>query len=294
MTSIPQHSTQTWTKGNLPTMYDLPSEDPEEPGLPDEFHCFQPQLLSRTLQLAQYSRQEIFYASDMNLYYDLEHLNWYKRPDWFLVVGVPRRYRNSAPYRQSYVLWDEQVPPIVVMEFLSPGTEAEDLGRFADRPLQPRAANKPPHKFEVYEKIVQVQNYIVYDEETEHLRYFRLIEGTYQEQPVANTNPRLWIPELEMGLAIVPGEFNNISPSWLRWCDATGQPFLTDTEQAIAEEAEARQRETEARQQETLLQSQVQQTIKNLLAIDMSISQIAQVTGVSETEIQQLQQNSEQ
>lgn len=22
----------------LPTMYDLPSEDPEEPGLPDEFH----------------------------------------------------------------------------------------------------------------------------------------------------------------------------------------------------------------------------------------------------------------
>ena len=22
----------------LPTMYDLPSEDPEEPGLPDQFH----------------------------------------------------------------------------------------------------------------------------------------------------------------------------------------------------------------------------------------------------------------
>ena len=29
----------------LPTMYDLPSEDPEEPGLPDEFHLLQPQLL---------------------------------------------------------------------------------------------------------------------------------------------------------------------------------------------------------------------------------------------------------
>jgi hypothetical protein len=29
----------------LPTMYDLPSEDPEEPGLPDEFHDLQPQLL---------------------------------------------------------------------------------------------------------------------------------------------------------------------------------------------------------------------------------------------------------
>lgn len=30
-------------------MYDLPSEDPEESGLPDEFHDLQPQLLSRSL-----------------------------------------------------------------------------------------------------------------------------------------------------------------------------------------------------------------------------------------------------
>ncbi len=28
----------------LPTMYDLPSEDPEETGLPDEFHLLQPEL----------------------------------------------------------------------------------------------------------------------------------------------------------------------------------------------------------------------------------------------------------
>jgi hypothetical protein len=34
----------------LPTMYDLPSENPEEPGLPDEFHNFQPQLLRETCQ----------------------------------------------------------------------------------------------------------------------------------------------------------------------------------------------------------------------------------------------------
>ncbi|MEQ8467250.1 MAG: hypothetical protein RIC07_27245, partial [Coleofasciculus sp. E1-EBD-02] len=26
----------------LPTMYDLPSDNPEEPGLPDEFHFLQP------------------------------------------------------------------------------------------------------------------------------------------------------------------------------------------------------------------------------------------------------------
>ena len=62
----------------LPTMYDLPSENPEEPGLPDEFHYLQPQLLSTTLQLANYSADEVFSVGDMNLYYDVRHPNWYK------------------------------------------------------------------------------------------------------------------------------------------------------------------------------------------------------------------------
>jgi hypothetical protein len=36
------------TSGSLPTMYDLPSENPEEMGLPDEFHDAQPDLLKET------------------------------------------------------------------------------------------------------------------------------------------------------------------------------------------------------------------------------------------------------
>ncbi len=52
----------------LPTMYDLPSEDLEEPGLPDEFHALQPQLLNRTLRLTGYSWENCFTASDLNFY----------------------------------------------------------------------------------------------------------------------------------------------------------------------------------------------------------------------------------
>ena len=37
-------------KDVLPTMYDLPSEDPEEPGLPDQFHLLQPRLLDETFR----------------------------------------------------------------------------------------------------------------------------------------------------------------------------------------------------------------------------------------------------
>ena len=42
----------------LPTMYDLPSEFPEESGLPDVFHDLQPELLSATLRLQDYAANE--------------------------------------------------------------------------------------------------------------------------------------------------------------------------------------------------------------------------------------------
>lgn len=48
---VPQMEPPLSPRETSPTMYDLPSEDPEETGLPDEFHDLQPQLLSATLRL---------------------------------------------------------------------------------------------------------------------------------------------------------------------------------------------------------------------------------------------------
>jgi Uma2 family endonuclease len=92
----------------LPTMYDLKSEDPEEPGLPDEFHLLQPELLRLTFRPAGYGADRIFVASDLNLYYDPRHPQWYKRPDWFAVLGVSRLY-EQRDLRLSYVTWQEGV-----------------------------------------------------------------------------------------------------------------------------------------------------------------------------------------
>ncbi|MEB3294460.1 MAG: Uma2 family endonuclease [Synechococcales bacterium] len=257
----------------LPTMYDLPSEDPTEPGFPDEFHDLQPQLLSRTLSLSQYLPHQVFTASDLNLYYDPSRFNWYKRPDWFLVVGGFRLYKGHSA-RSSYVLWDEQVSPWVVIEFLSPGTEAEDLGRFHSRPPQTEPG-KPPCKFEVYEQIVQIPHYIVYDETKRLLRYFRLTAGGYGEQAIAPNNPRLWIPELDIGLGIWESTFDLLPQAWLRWCDRSGNFFPTDTE------AE--------RQAKEIAQQQLAQTVRNLLKAGMTIAQVAQVTELPEAEIRRLQ-----
>ena len=269
-------------KDILPTMYDLPSEDPEEPGLPDEFHDLQPQLLSRTLSLSGYSRENCFTASDLNLYYTVRHPLWHKRPDWFLVVDVPRLY-EQRDLRRSYVLWQEGNPPAVVVEFLSPGTEAEDLGRFYDETAEdfegestnPAASavgssgdnqatqTKPPGKFEVYETRLRVPYYFVYSRFTQRLRYFKLEGRQYQEQPLSPEAPLVWLEDLEIGLGIWQGEFEGVTAAWLRWCDQDGHWLLTDTEQA---------------------QAQLLQAARNLLVTGMELEQMSQLLNLSEAQ----------
>jgi Uma2 family endonuclease len=267
----------------LPTMYDLPSEDPEEPGLPDEFHDLQPQLLSRTLQLGDVSRENYFTASDLNLYYDVKHPLWHKRPDWFLVVNVPRLY-DGKDLRRSYVVWQEGRSPDVVVEFLSPGTDREDLGRFYDEAESARESftsepGKPPGKFEMYEQVLRVPHYIVYSRYTQKLRYFKLIGRQYQEQELQTQNPRLWLDDLRIGLGIWAGDFDGVPSHWLRWCDRQGNWLLTDTEQ---EELEKEQAQLEKEQ----AQAQLRRTARNLLVTGMAIAQIAEIMGLSESQVQ--------
>ena len=92
-------------------------------------------------------------ASDLNLYYDPHHTRGHKRPGWFAVVDVPRLYQERE-LCLSYVIWQEQVSPIVAIEFLSPSTQTEDLGK------RPRKGAQPT-KWEVYEQILAIPNYIV-------------------------------------------------------------------------------------------------------------------------------------
>jgi Uma2 family endonuclease len=203
-------------------MYDLPSENPEEPGLPDEFHDLQPQLLSATFRLPDFDRSQVFTGSDLNLYYDSTQTQWYKRPDWFGVVGVPRLYKGTD-LRLSYVIWKENVSPAVVVELLSPGTEKEDLGQTEPKP------GAPPTKWQVYEQILKVPYYLLYDRYTNTLRAFILSSDRYQE--LGLMEPRVWLPELKLGIGLWEGIFEGVPGVWLRWYDSDGNWILTETEQ---------------------------------------------------------------
>jgi Uma2 family endonuclease len=200
--------------------------------------------------LPNVSREEYFTASDLNGYYDVAHPLWHKRPDWFLAVDVPALY-EGRDLRLSYVVWQEGQSPHVVVEFLSPSTEREDLGRFytpADQaPGEPSpfgADRSTPRKLAVYEDYLRVPHYLVYSRYTQKLRYFQWLNGEYVEQTVAETNPMIWFPDLQVGLGVWAGNFEGVPAHWLRWCDESGHWFLTDTEQArLAEERERRAKE---------------------------------------------------
>jgi len=202
----------------LPTMYDLPSEDPEEPGVPDLFHPWQSNLLSETFRPPDYD--EVLTAPDLNLYYDAHHTNRYKRPDWFAVPGISP-YENRE-IRLSYVIWQEEKVPFIVVELLSPSTEKDDLGKTH------RKAEEPPTKWEVYEQILRVPYYAVFSRYTDKFRAFRLAGGEYRE--IVLPEKRLWMPEMKLGLGVWSGTYQKAERLWLRFYDSDGNWIPTDAE----------------------------------------------------------------
>lgn len=219
---IPQSDPPLPPGETLPTMYDLPSENPEEPGLPDDFHFLQPLLLYLTFQPTNWNSELVYSAAELNLYYDIEHPQWYKRPDWFGVVGVPKLYRGDL--RLSYVRWQERANPIVVVELLSPSTQEEDLGETEPEP------NKPPTKWEVYERILRVPYYVVFSRYTNEVQGFHLVGAHYESMNF--TSQRLSMPELGLSLGLWQGSFREIERLWLRWFTIEGDLIPLPEEEA--------------------------------------------------------------
>ncbi len=241
MPTLTQSNPPRPARETLPTMYDLPSEQIGDPGMPDEFHAHQAMLLGETFQPPVVSPDEVFSAIDMNLYYDVRHTNWYKRPDWFGVIGVPRLYEGRES-RLSYVVWQEGESPLIVVELLSPGTEKEDLTyRLHD-------AAEPPSKWEVYERILRVPYYAVFGREEPDMRIFRLNGLQYEE--VTGHGGRFWIAPAELGMGLWQGTFQGQERLWLRWYDARNNWIQTSEERGEQARLQAKQERLRAEKAE--------------------------------------------
>ena len=245
----------------LPTMYDLPSEDPNEPGLPDEFHDYQPELLRKTFSPSNYERERVFCGSDLNLYYNVQETSWYKRPDWFAVVGVDRFYRKQD-LRRSYVVWQEEANPFIVVELLSPSTLKEDLGQTK------RETSQAPTKWEVYEQILRIPYYFTFDGKSNQLKAFQLVGGHYRELELSESG--VLIKELGIGLGIWQGNYEGIERHWLRWYDKQGNWIVTESEIAQKEyqraerESQRAERESQRAERESQRAERESQRAKRL------------------------------
>ncbi|MCS6813523.1 MAG: Uma2 family endonuclease [Cyanobacteria bacterium] len=168
-------------------------------------------------------------------------------PDWFYVPGVPAQL--DGQYRRSYVLWRELITPLIVLEFASgDGSEERDVTPFKG-------------KFWVYERVLRVPYYGIYEIQSGRLEVYHLNDITY-ERMTPNDRGHYPIPPMQVELGLWRGTYQNQEMLWLRWWDLDGNLLLIGSEQAVLERQRAeqeRQRAEAAERELAELRSRLQQ-----------------------------------
>ncbi|MCP3983046.1 MAG: Uma2 family endonuclease, partial [bacterium] len=188
---------------------------------------------------------------DLYLYYDPDHPRWYKRPDWFAVLGVPRAHPKD-PLRCSYVTWEERVLPYVVVELVSHTDPDPDQG---EPPESAEGMDKPPNKWAVYERSLGIPFYLIHDRFKDKLRCYTLEGGRYRD--TTPTDRRVWLPAAGLGIGVWEGTFKGAQLSWLRGFDAAGQWLPTGEERELRQrrQIERANRRAELQSRRTELES---------------------------------------
>ena len=207
----------------LPSSEELPDSD--DTPVDNELQDLIPGLLKAILAIVWTARWDWFFGVDMGIYYDPDEPAIV--PDGFLSLGVQRFIDEDL--RLSYVLWEENVVPTLVLEVVSQKYRGEystkkemyaTLGVFYYVVYNPRRRKKPP------------------------LEVYRLINGKYVLQP----GDRVWLAEINLGIGRERGTYQGMTREWLYWYDEQGQRLFTPEERI--QEAEQRRQEAEQHRQE--------------------------------------------
>jgi Uma2 family endonuclease len=184
-------------------------------------------------------------------------------PDWFYVPDVPPKI--GGEYRRSYVLWREHLAPLIVLEFASgDGSEERDRTPLYDRDGEVQK----PGKFWVYERIMSIAFYGIFEIKTNKLEVYHLTDGCYQKI-TPNDRGHYPIGPLRVELGLWEGSYQNQTQLWLRWWDSEGNLLLIGSERAEIEKQRAEQAESQLQQTE----SQLQQTESQLALVESQLEQ---------------------
>lgn len=140
-------------------------------------------------------------------------------PDVFisLDVQVPENYWEKK--HRCYLTWEFGKVPELALEIVS-NKIGDELGE----------------KKRIYQKM-RVTYYVVFDPfkhlGDQVLRIYQLQGSRYVEKTDT------WLEELDLGLTLWEGEFEQLTTTWLRWCDRNGNLLLTGQETAVKERLRA-------------------------------------------------------
>ncbi|MBP0016247.1 MAG: Uma2 family endonuclease [Cyanobacteria bacterium SBLK] len=167
-------------------------------------------------------------GQDSGIYWRVTNppLNGAEAPDWFYVPNIPPTLDGQK--RRSYVLWQERVPPAIVLEFVSGNGDEE------------RDRSPETGKFWIYENRIQAEYYAIYEVRQARVEVYRLVQGRYQLVP-PNSRGHFPIDSLGVELGIWQGNYQNAELPWLRWWDSEGNLLLAAEERADLAEGELQQ-----------------------------------------------------
>jgi Uma2 family endonuclease len=201
----------------LPTADELPNSD--DTPVDNELQELIPGLLKSILRMLWKGRMDWFFGIDMGLYTDPDRPPIV--PDGFLSLNVERSFDEDL--RLSYLLWEEEVMPIFVLEVVSskPGGEYTT-------------------KLQEYARM-GVLYYIIYNPKRRRkarLEIHKLVNDNYELQ---NANP-LWMPEIGLGIGSERASYDDLTREWLYWYDENDKRYPTPYEQ-IEQERQRTERE---------------------------------------------------
>ena len=150
-----------------------------------------------------------YIGGNMFVHYEKGNRRKHLSPDIFVVRGIPK---IRTPSRRSFRVWEDKAPDFV-LELTSESTAQEDL----------------VHKRDIYQNILKVREYFLFDPFQEHLtpalQGFRLEEGVYA--PIDPSDGRL--PSEVLGLLLEGAEDS------VRFLDPKSKERLQTPEEVRAE-----------------------------------------------------------
>ncbi len=211
----------------LPSAEELPDSD--DTPVDNELQDLIPHVLKDILALIWSERQDWYFGVDMGIYYNPQQPTDVIVPDGFLSIGVPRIIDSDL--RLSYVLWDEQVIPKMVLEVVSQTRRGEYTQKkkdYANMGILYYVIYNPLRKKKPRLEVYQLNN-----------QQYELLEG----EPV-------WLSDIGLGIGREIGNYQGVEREWLYWYDQDSKRYCTAEERALQAEEKALQAEEKVLQAE--------------------------------------------